>query len=200
MRIITSIDALFPATRQMILAATFMEPDRWFYMRELARQLRVPSSSLQRELDSLVRGGILRQKREGRQVYFQAAKDSPIFQDIRGIFLKTVGLADVLRRCLKPCADRIKWAFIFGSIAASREHSASDVDLMIIGELGLSEISALLRPVEQKLNRPVNPSVYTVDQFATKVKSRHHFISTVMRSKKLFVVGDTREFESTFGK
>lgn len=200
MRTITSLDVLLPKTRQAILAATFLEPQRWWYMRELARHLRVTPSTLQRELDSLVEGGILRQKREGKHVYFQAATDSPIFQELRGIILKTAGLADVIRKALKPFADRIQWAFVYGSVARSEEHSASDVDLMIVGRVGLADVSSPLRKAEQKISRAVNPTVYRPDEFRSKVKSSHHFISTVLRSKKLFVLGDPREFGRIFGK
>ena len=199
MRTSAAIDALFPKTRQAILAAALGEPQRWWYMRELARHLRRTPSSLQRELASLVRGGILLQKREGKHVYFQAATESPFFQELQGLILKTVGLADVVRDALKPLADRIEWAFIYGSIARSAEHSASDVDLMIIGRVGLAEASSPLRKAERRLARCVNATTYTADEFAAKVTSNHHFITTVMRSKKLFILGDSREFGRTFG-
>src|SRR3989441_11514589 len=114
MRTILSVNALFAKTRQAILAATFGEPQRWRYMRELARHLRFTPSSLQRELASLVRGGILVQKRDGKHVYFQAATESSIFQELQGLILKTVGLADVVRDALKPLSDRIRWAFVYG--------------------------------------------------------------------------------------
>jgi len=200
MRTAVSVDALFPKTRQAILAATFGEPRRWWYMRELARHLRLTPSSLQRELASLVRGGILLRKHEGKHVYFQAAADSPIFPELQGLVLKTVGLADVIRDALGPLADRIQWAFIYGSVARSEEHSASDVDLMIIGQVGLADVSSPLRKAERRLNRAVNPATYTAGEIATKVKSNHHFITTIMRSKKLFILGDPREFDRTFGK
>ena len=199
MRTSATIDALFPKTRQAILAATFGEPRRWWYMRELARHLRLTPSSLQRELASLVRAGVLVQKREGKHVYFQAATESPIFQELRGLILKTVGLADVIRDALKPLADRVQWAFVYGSVARSEEHSASDVDLMIIGHIGLADVSGPLRKAERRLNRAINPTTYTADELTSKVKSNQHFISTVMRSKKLFILGDRREFDRTFG-
>jgi predicted nucleotidyltransferase len=169
-------------------------------MRELARHLRLTPSSLQRELASLVRGGILVQKREGKHVYFEAATDSPILQELQGLILKTVGLADVVRDALKPLANRIRWAFVYGSVARCEEHSASDVDLMIIGHVGLADVSGPLHKAERRLNRAVNPTTYTADEFTTKVKSNHHFITTVTRSKKLFILGDHREFDRTFGK
>jgi DNA-binding transcriptional ArsR family regulator len=200
MRTPSSVDALFPKTRQSILAATFGEPHRWWYMRELARHLRLTPSSLQRELASLVKGGILHQRREGKHVYFQAATESPIFEELQGLILKTVGLADVIRDVLRPLAGRIEWAFIYGSVARSEERSASDVDLMVIGQVGLADVSSPLRKAERRLNRAVNPTTHTPDEFAGKLKSNNHFIGTVLRSKKLFILGDDREFGSTFGE
>lgn len=189
MRTAPGIDALFPKTRQAILAATFGGPHRWWYMRELARHLRVTPSSLQRELASLVRGGILLQRREGKHVYFRAATESPVFEELQGLILKTVGLADVIRNALKPLANRIQWAFTYGSIAGSGEHSASDVDLMIVGQVGLADVSSPLRKAERRLNRAVNPVTYTPGGFAAKVKSNNYFIATVLRSKKVFILG-----------
>jgi len=200
MRTRNSLDALFPRTRQAILAATFLEPQRWWYMRELAHHLGVTPSTLQRELDSLVTGGLLRQKREGKHVYFQAAADSPIFAELRGVILKTMGLLDVIRGALRPLRDRIQWAFLYGSVARAEERAASDVDLVIIGQVGLAEVSSPLRKAEQKIGRAVNPTVYNPEELARKVKSRQHFITTVLRGKKLFVLGDAREFERTFGR
>lgn len=184
----------------MILAATLGQPGRWWYMRELARHLRLAPSSLQRELGSLVRGGILHERRDGKHVYFRAAVDSPIFQELHGLVLKTVGLVGVVREALKPVADRIEWAFVYGSVARAAEHSASDVDLMIIGRAGLADVSSPLRKTERLLGRAVNPITYTPEEFAAKIKSNHHFITTVMRSKKMFILGDPREFGRTFGK
>ncbi|HEV2494438.1 MAG TPA: nucleotidyltransferase domain-containing protein [Terriglobia bacterium] len=200
MRTCADLDALFPKTRQAILVATLLQPSRWWYMRELARHLGVPPSSLQRELDSLARAGILRRKREGKHVYFAASTDSPIFPQLSGIFLRTAGLVDVVRAALKPFAERVRWAFIYGSIARGSEHVASDVDLMIIGRVGLAELSTPLRRLEQRLSRAVNPMIYTPKEFARHAKSNHRFVTAVLRAKKLFVLGDPREFKRAFGK
>ena len=200
MRTRPRIDVLFPKTRRAILAATFGQPERRWYMRELARHLRVAPSSLQRELASLVQGGILRESREGKHVYYQPATELPFFEDLHGLILKTVGLADVIRGALDSFADRIQWAFIYGSIARSEEHAASDVDLLILGRVNLAEVSGPLRGAEESLGRAVNPIVYTADQFARKVQGKHHFAVDVLRSKKLFLIGDAREFGRTFGQ
>src|SRR5690349_19267630 len=141
------LDALFPRTRQDILSATVLTPDRWWYLSDLAQHLRRTPSTLQRELAALVRGGILRRRRDGKRVYYQADPDCPILSDLQGLVAKTVGLADVLLDALEPFDAFITYAFIYGSIARSEETSVSDLDLMIIGTLRLAELAPALREV-----------------------------------------------------
>src|ERR1700691_3383253 len=118
MRKNTSLDALLPKTRQGILAALLVRPEKAWYVSELARRMGVPSSSLQRELQDLTDAGILKSHRQGRMVYYQANADAPLFSDLRGLLLKTAGLVDVLADALKPLAAKLRIAFVYGSIAS----------------------------------------------------------------------------------
>src|SRR5262249_30196848 len=135
MRNSSPLDALLPKTRQGILAATLVQPNKAWYVSELARRMGVPSSSLQRELQDLTRAGILTSHRQGRMVYYQANADSPLYPDLRGLLLKTAGLVDVLREALKPLETKIALAFVYGSIAKGEERTESDIDLMVIGSV-----------------------------------------------------------------
>src|SRR5215467_5264157 len=145
MRNKSALDALLPKTRQGILAATFVQPDRSWYVSELARRLGVPSSSLQRELHDLTAAGILKSHRQGRMVYYQANADSPLFPDLRGLLLKTAGLVDILADALKPLLPKIHLAFVYGSIASGEERSDSDIDLMVIGDVSPAALALPLR-------------------------------------------------------
>ncbi len=189
MRKKSAIDALFPGTRKAILASTLMHPQRWWYLSDLAHHLGVPPSSLQRELASLVGAGILRRKRDGNRVYFQPDPDCPFFPELHGLMIKTAGLLDVLRKALAPFANSIHWAFVYGSVARSAERSSSDVDLMVIGKVGLAEIAPAIRKAEARLGRPVNPTVYTAEEFAKKLEAGHHFLQSVLRERTLCVLG-----------
>src|ERR1700679_56389 len=130
-----TLDALLPKTRQGILAATLVQPEKAWYVSELARRMGVPSSSLQRELHDLSEAGILKTHRQGRMVYYQANADSPVFPDLRGLLFKTAGLVDVLANALKPMAAKLRAVFVYGSIAAGTEQSDSDIDLMVVGQV-----------------------------------------------------------------
>jgi predicted nucleotidyltransferase len=189
MRKSAPLDPLFPKTRQQVLGALLLDPARSWYASDLARRLRVRPSTLQRELAGLVQAGVLLRRKDGNRVYYQADVESPLFPELRSLFLKTAGLADVVQQALKPLSGRIDVAFIYGSMARGQERSASDVDLMVIGTVGLSELSPALRKAEQRIGRPVNPSVFAADEVAKKLAAGHHFLSSVLSSERIFVVG-----------
>jgi DNA-binding transcriptional ArsR family regulator len=193
MRNVSAIDALFPKTRQRILAATLVQPDKVWYVSELARRMGVPSSSLQRELQELTTAGILKSHRQGRMVYYQANPDSPFFPELRGLLLKTAGLVDVLRDALKPVAAKIAFAFVYGSIASSQERSESDVDLMMIGSISPADLALPLRPAREQLGREINPTVYSVTEFNRKRVAKDHFLSQVLTGPRLIVLGSEND-------
>jgi len=193
MRTSVALDTLFPGVRRGVLSATLTRPDKWWYLSELAHFLHTRPSSLQRELAALVQSGILEQRRDGRRTYFKAETRSPIFGDLRSIFEKTVGLVPTLKTVLRPFEDRIACAFIYGSVARREERATSDIDLMIIGEVGLSELSTTLRKAEKRLGREVNVTNYSVDEFGRKVAESDHFLTTVLKGNLEFVKGEQRD-------
>lgn len=198
MRKFQLIDALFPAVRQQVLAATLLQPERWWYLSDLADHLGRPPSSLQRELAQLHAAGILESRKEANRTYYRPNVDCPILSELTGLIVKTVGVADVLRRALNPFARRIDWAFIYGSLARGDEIAESDVDLLIIGDVTLSDLARPLKTLEQKLARPINPSVFPRPEFAAKVRAGHHFVRSLVPYDKVFLLGDPREFAAAF--
>jgi DNA-binding transcriptional ArsR family regulator len=199
MRNTKPLDALMPKTRQGILAALLGQPDKTWYVSELARRIGVPPSSLQRELEGLTQAGILKTYRQGRMVYFQANADSPIFPDLRSLLLKTAGLADVLADALNPLADRVRVAFVYGSMASGSEQSDSDIDLMLIGTLTPAELAIPLREARGLLGRDINPTVYSPAEFLEKRKAGNPFLTRVLDKPKLFVVGNSYELDTITG-
>ena len=191
---------LFPTMRGDVLAATLSQPDKWWYLSELAQFLETTPSSLQRELKALVDGGILEQRREGTRTYFKAETRSPVFPELRGLVEKTVGVLPTLQEVLAPFQAEIDCAFVYGSVARSEEHTLSDVDLMVIGSVGLAELTPALRKAETRLGREVNATSYSTREFRNKVAATDHFLSEVLSGPKQFVKGDQRDLDDIIGK
>jgi predicted nucleotidyltransferase len=190
------LDSLFPGVRQGVLAATLTRPDKWWYLSELAEFLHTRPSSLQRDLSSLQQSGILQGRKDGRRTYFKAETRSPIFRELRSIFQKTVGLIPALRTALRPFAEKVGCAFVYGSIARREEHATSDVDLMVIGNVGLGDMAPALRKAEKRLGREVNVTNYSVDEFRKKVAAGDHFLTTVLNGSLQFVKGEQRDLDA----
>jgi predicted nucleotidyltransferase len=193
------IDSLFPRTRRGLLAATFGQPERWWYLSELAAHLNTTPSGLQRELQSLVSSGVLRKRRDGKRTYYQAEKELPIFDELRAIFTKTLGVADALENVLGKFGDRVCCAFIYGSVARGEEHALSDVDVMVIGSVGLSDLSPFLRTLEKKFRREFNVKCYSAREFRKRVGERNPFVSNVLEKEKMFLRGGEGELEHVAG-
>ncbi len=195
MRKKNTIDALFPKIRQGVLAATLLQPDRKWSMSELARHLHVTPSSLQRELESLVAAGILLREKDQNRTLFHPDSACPFLSELRSLMTKTSGLVDLLKSAICPLAKSISCAFIYGSFVRGEVESQSDIDLMVIGKIGLVELAPRLRQVERELSRPVNASVFSAKEFSAKRKAGDNFIVAVMSDKRIFVLGGEDELE-----
>jgi predicted nucleotidyltransferase len=196
----SALDNLFPYVRQGVLAATLTRPEKWWYLSELAEFLHTRPSSLQRELRSLERSGILQQRKDGRRTYFRAETRSPIFRELRGIFEKTFGLVPTLKQALRPFENKITCSFVYGSVARGEERATSDVDLMVIGNVGLAQLSPVLLKAEKRLGREVNVTDYSIQEFRKKAREGDHFLTTVLKGSLQFVKGEQIDLDAITSK
>ncbi|OGN87714.1 MAG: hypothetical protein A2158_07800 [Chloroflexi bacterium RBG_13_46_14] len=180
--------------RVKVLGWLFSHPDERYFVRQLTNLLGEDSTNVSRELIRLENTGILVSQKEGKQKYYQANRKSPLFNELRGIVVKTVGIADVIRSALSREADRIRAAFIFGSIADGTDKKTSDIDVLVVGPISFGETVTLLSSAEEKLGREINPVVYSVSEFRKRVKDSDHFICNLLESEKIFLIGDENEF------
>jgi predicted nucleotidyltransferase len=193
-------DALLPKTRQRVLAVLFGQPDRTFYASELIAMSHSGSGSVQRELADLTQVGILNCTKIGNQKHYQANSGSPVFEELRGLVLKTVGLGDQLRLALASLAPQIFKAFVFGSIAKGQDSAMSDVDLLIVSDqLTYGDLFSALERTSQTLGRRINPVIYTRKDFKKRQLSDNAFIQRVMQQPKIWLIGqeESPEDEST---
>jgi predicted nucleotidyltransferase len=184
---------LFGTYRKRVLALLLLHPQQSLHVREIARSLDKPAGTLLRELQALAAAGVLVRKPVGNQVHFQANPTCPIYDELRGILKKTVGVADVLREALAPLAERIAVAFVYGSVASGEERTGSDLDVMIIGEARFAEVVAALDPAQELLRREVNPNLYSALEFRKKLAAGEPFLRRVLAGDKIFIIGGEDE-------
>ncbi len=178
-----------------MLGWLFTHPDERYFVRQLTSLLKEDSTNVSRELIRLEKTGVLVSTKEGKQKYYQANRKSPIYDELHGLIIKTTGVADVLRSALAPATERIKVAFVFGSIASGNEDKASDIDMIIIGEISFGDVSSLLHEAEEQLGREINPVVYSQQEFNTRVAQQQNFVTNVLNNEKIFIIGDEYELK-----
>ena len=187
----SAADALFPAVRQRVLAVLFGSPDRSFYANELIALARSGTGAVQRELASLLAAGLVTVRDQGNQKHYQANAASPVFAELRGLVLKTVGLADVLRAALAPLEDQVAAAFVYGSVARQQDTAASDVDVLIVSDaLGYAEVFGALESAAQTLGRAINPTLYTRAELARRRAQDNAFVTRVLDQPRIWLMGD----------
>lgn len=187
-------DALFAKVRQRVLGVLFGNPGRSFYANEVIALAHSGTGAVQRELARLEAAGLVTATRVGKQKHYQANRSSPLFAELRGLVLKTSGLVDVLREALKPVADRVRAAFVYGSIAKGEDTATSDVDVMVISEsLTYADVFGALEDASGQLGRKVAPTIYSPRELARRVKQDGSFVTRVLEQPKLWLVGNERD-------
>lgn len=184
---------LFSKARAEVIRLLFTDPARELHVRDLTRHSGLALRTLQTELKKLEQADLLISRRDGNRLYFRANANHPVFQELQGLALKTVGLSEQIKSALDSL-EGIELAFVFGSIAEGGENAHSDVDLFIIGKIGLRQLVPRLRPLSEEIGREFNPYVISRDKFAKKVKSGDSFILNVLDSPKLWIQGEADEF------
>ena len=189
---------LFPEYRRRVLGLLLLRPDEALHGREIARRTGLPAGTITRELGKLAQAGLLKREKRGNQQVYSADTSGPIYAELASILRKTSGLADVLMQVLVPVAHKLRVAFVFGSVAQGRETAGSDIDVMLIGDLGFRQAVELLHPAQAVLGREVNPKVFATDEFISKLPVEP-FLADVLAKPKLFLIGNAHDLEELAG-
>jgi predicted nucleotidyltransferase len=189
---------LFPEYRRRVLGLLLLRPDESLHGREIARRTGLPAGTITRELTKLAEVGLLKRTKRGNQQVYSADTSGPIFTELASILRKTSGLADVLVQALAPAAPKLRLAFVFGSVAGGLETAGSDVDVMLIGDLGFREAVELLHPCQATLGREVNPKLFSTREFTHKAASEP-FLIDVLAKPKIFLIGNAHDLEELVG-
>jgi len=170
----------------------FLNPEKSFYLREIAKKTHSNTNSVRLELNELEKIGFLFSVIKGNQNFFAVNKNFFIFDELKSIFLKEFGVLNSVKELFLDLKG-VNFAFIFGSVAEGKEKNDSDIDLMIIGKPDLNKLNSGIRNTEEKFNRQINYIVYSQKEFKERKKKKTHFILNVLKSKKIMIKGNENE-------
>jgi predicted nucleotidyltransferase len=189
--------ALFSNVQRRVLALIFGQPGRSFYTSEIVRNVHSGAGAVDRELSRLAHSGLVTVERIGNQKHYQANRESPIFEELHRIVLKTMGLTEPLRQSLAPAAHKIKAAFVYGSVAKGADTARSDVDLMVIGDdLTYTDLYEGLQKAESTLGRRVNPTVLSPEDWRRKASHKDSIIAKMIAQPKIFIFGSETDLHN----
>ncbi|MGN2246906.1 nucleotidyltransferase domain-containing protein [Frateuria sp. GZRR35] len=183
------MDLLFPATRQRALAQLLLKPGQTFHLRELARLTNTHAGTLGRELDRLSQAGLLTRSQQGNQVRYQANPGCPVFEDLASLFRKTHGTVPALQGALAALGNRVELAILFGSVARGTQNEGSDIDVLVVGAVGFSELVRGLYPIHETLQREISPVLYSPEEFRERSRRADPFLGRVLAQPHVFLIG-----------
>jgi predicted nucleotidyltransferase len=174
--------------RVKILSHFFSRPGEDLHVRRVAADLGEPVGTVARELARLERAGLFASLRIGNQRRYSLCAESPILDDLRNIFLKTMGVGAELRAALEKVRG-VQLAFIYGSYATGKAHAVSDIDLMVVGDVGDRVLAPAVAVVERRLKRPINYALYTRAEAGRRVGRKGDFVHEVLSEPKIMLIG-----------
>ena len=178
-----------------ILTLFLLNPEDEFYQSDIVKKTNKALMQVQRALKTLKGIGLISSIPHGRMIYYRAVRSHPAFEDLKHLFLKTLSLGESVRQALRPFSDKIHSTFIFGSVAKGNESLDSDIDLFIIADLTLRELSKALSPLSKKLHRELNPVIFKRSEFQKRISGKDHFLIEVMSAPKLWIIGNENELK-----
>lgn len=179
--------------RAEVIRLLFSGEGKEYYLREIERRTGVQVRAVQAETAMLVKLDLVRSRKDGNRVYFGANREHPLYADLVQIVVKTSGWMNELRKTLNR--DDVRLAFVFGSFARGEEKATSDIDVMVIGDIGLRGLSGIIGPIQRRAGREINPHVYSEVEFQRRIKTKDHFVTSVLGTEKIFLVGNDDELE-----
>jgi predicted nucleotidyltransferase len=190
-------DLLFGTYSKKVLGLLLLHPDLDYHVRELARMTHTAPGTLHKELARLAAVGLLLRKDQGNQVRYQANRNCPVFPELPGLLPKTTGAAELLTTALAPLQPPL--ALIFGSVASGTETASSDVDVLIIADVGFADVVRAMYPAQIELGREINPVVYSAQEFKRRAQEQDPFVLELLRKPKIFLMGTEHDLGQLAG-
>ena len=196
----TALASLFPSQAVLdTLGVLFANPEREFYQAEIVQRLPYTKLQVQRALKRITDAGVANERRDASRVYYQAARQSPVFAELRSLLDKTVGLTGQLRQALEPIREDLLAVFIFGSVASGTERADSDLDLFCVGQVRARKLAGIIGPFGRSLGREINCVHYQPEDFQEKLRSHDDALAKILADDRVWLIGTEDDFASVLG-
>ena len=143
-------------TRIRILMRLFLNPQRHAYLRELAGELNAAPSQVREELRQLTEAGFLTSKKNGRQTYYSANEQHPLFPELHSMVLKALGMDRILDSIIERLGN-LEAAYLLGDYAEGKD--AGIIDLLLVGDVDMNNLNDLARKTERYIGRKIRTLV-----------------------------------------
>ena len=172
------------AITKKILNYFFVNPQESLYVNELSRKLALDKRNLVKKIKELEIEGILAHETRGNLKLYSINTRYPLYQEFRKIIMTTVGLEERLRSLLRGVAG-VKEAYIYGSYAKNAMDTHSDIDVLVVGSVGVVTVQKHISKLRREIDREISVTVMTQTDFNRRVKAKDPFIGGIFKQKHI---------------
>jgi len=186
-------DFMISRVRVKLLDLFFTQTEEMFFVREITRKTKEEINAVRRELERMVTVGLVKSEQRGNRLYYQLNSKYVFFQELRQMVIKSSGLGLAMRK-LRRKLGTIDFVMFSGKFVRHKLPAQGEVDILVVGDVVLAELSDLVKEEEKVLGREINYAVFSRDEFEFRKQRRDPFIMDVFYGVRVMVIGDEDEF------
>lgn len=192
-------DLMVSKVRVKLLQTFLYQPDEIFYVRQLVRKVGEEINAVRRELSRMEKANMVKKEPRGNRLYYYFNRDHPLYENLLSMVHKTVGLGkEIIKN--KSKLGRVKLVMFSGRFARRLPLEEGGVDMLVVGDINMQTLAKLVRAEEAKLEREINYTVMTRDEFNFRKKRRDPFLQGILLGSRIMIIGDQEDLVAKYGE
>lgn len=188
-------DFMVSKVRVKLFQVFLSNPSEMYYVRQLTRKTGEEINAVRRELQRMEKASMLKSEHRGNRLYYYFKPSYLFYQELLSLIAKTTGLGKALIKN-KPKLGSVKFAMFSGKFVRGLDRTKDDVDLLVVGQVIMPQLSLIVREYEAKTKKEVNYTVMTEDELTFRKNRRDPFILAVLANSRIMLIGDEQELVS----
>lgn len=185
-------DFMISKVRVKLIETFLSSPDEMYYIRQLTRKIDEEINAVRRELINMKSAGMLKEEKRGNRLYYSFNRSYLFHKDLMSMVAKTTGLGAALHKTA-PKLGRLKFAMVSGRFARKMPRVKDTVDLLLVGEVIMPQLTDLIKEQEAKLDREINYTVMTEEELAYRKSHNDPFIGRILMGSRVMIIGDEED-------